>query len=85
MVCSTARRARPVTGYALAMGPCIGCGKNFAYNPLHVPSVTSPGGQREPICRNCVTLYNPLRLARGLKPIEPHPDAYEPCKEQDLR
>jgi hypothetical protein len=70
--------------YALCHGTCIGCGRLFSYNPLRVPSVTPPGGTREPICQACVDHYNPLRMAKGLDPIRPHPDAYEACDESEL-
>jgi hypothetical protein len=72
-----------VTGYAIAMSHCIGCGRLFGYNPLRVPSLTWKG-TREPICQACVTRINPRRIANGLPPIEPLPDAYEACDEREL-
>ncbi len=85
-------------GYALVMSPCVGCDTIFAYNP-HVPSVKvrrvgEPGnwhweedpvnGQREPICQSCIERVNPVRIANGLPPFEPHPDAYKPVRESEL-
>jgi len=71
-------------GYAIVLGQCIGCGGMFTFNPHHVPSSRAITGQREPICRDCVIRINPLRIANGLKPIEPHPDAYEPCEDSEF-
>lgn len=70
-------------GYALCMGPCIGCGRLFAFNPMRVPSCTI-NGNREPVCQHCVARVNPMRIANGLEPIVPKPDAYEACDEQEL-
>jgi NAD-dependent SIR2 family protein deacetylase len=70
-------------GYAMATSACIGCGRVFSYNPVRVPSMTVKGS-REPICRGCVEIVNPRRIANGLAPIVPHPEAYEPCDEGEL-
>jgi hypothetical protein len=70
-------------GYALCHSACIGCGRLFSYNPRHVPSLRV-NGVREPVCLNCVERANPRRLANGLDPIVPHPDAYEPIDESEL-
>jgi hypothetical protein len=70
-------------GYAIAMSPCIGCGRFFSYNPVRVPSLTWKG-TREPICEVCVVRVNPQRIANGLPPIVPAPDAYEACDESEL-
>lgn len=70
-------------GYALCTGICIGCGRVFSFNPMRVPSLPWHGS-REPICQDCVTRVNPKRIANGLQPIVPHPDAYEPCDEHEL-
>lgn len=64
-------------GYMLVLGPCIGCNRTFSFNPDKVPSVTYRG-QREPVCRDCVERANPVRIANGLRPIVPDPEAYEP-------
>jgi hypothetical protein len=39
---------------------------------------------REPIYEGCVARVNPIRIANGLAPIVPLPDAYEPCDESEL-
>ena len=78
-------------GYVLITGPCISCRRIFSYNPNHVPSVRmkngreDPSGTREPICRHCVERANPIRIKNGLPPITPHPEAYEPLDERELR
>lgn len=72
-----------MTGWALAWGHCIGCAQVFGFNPVRVPSLTW-NGQREPICAECVKRVNPTRIANGLPPIVPAPDAYEPVAESEL-
>jgi hypothetical protein len=72
-------------GVAFAMSACFGCGRTFTYNPLRVPSITSPStNTREPICRVCIERVNPIRIANGLDPILPFPDAYDACDESEL-
>jgi hypothetical protein len=70
-------------GYALCMGTCFACHKTFGFNPLRVPSLHI-NGAREPICRECVEAANPMRIANGLEPIVPAPDAYDACDEGEL-
>lgn len=70
-------------GYAIAFSACIGCRRTFGYNPLRVPSLMWQGS-REPICRACVDRVNPSRIANGLEPIVPAPDAYEPVNESEM-
>jgi hypothetical protein len=70
-------------GYAYCYGPCVGCGRVFGFNPVRVPSCTV-NGTREPVCRMCVARANPRRIANGLAPIVPLPDAYEPIDEREL-
>jgi len=70
-------------GVVLCTSACIGCGSIFSYNPMRVPSITIRGS-REPICANCVGRVNPMRIANGLPPIIPLPDAYEACDESEL-
>ena len=72
-----------MTGYAIALAPCIGCGRVFGFNPHRVPSVVI-NGEREPICRDCVQRVNPTRVANGLEPIRIFPDSYEPIEEAEL-
>jgi hypothetical protein len=80
-------------GYMIAMSQCFGCGRVIAYNPDLVPSIkvspnpdqTDPypwisdpqNGIPYPVCRECVERVNPIRVAGGLEPIVPHPDAYK--------
>jgi len=72
-------------GYAICFGPCGACGTNFGYNPLAVPSFRKrPDGPREPVCKTCIERVNPQRIANGLEPIVPRPDAYEPVEENAL-
>lgn len=63
--------------YMFVVGNCIRCGKPFSFNHLRVPSVVVKG-EREPLCRDCVTWANPLRIPKGLEPIALLPGAYEP-------
>ena len=70
-------------GYAIVTSHCFGCSRVFSYNPVRVPSIMIQGS-REPICANCVARVNPTRIANGLDPIVPAPDAYEPCDESEL-
>ena len=70
-------------GYAFCTSACFGCGRLFSYNPMRVPSIRIQG-TREPICEACVTSVNPRRIANGLPPIVPAPDAYEACDEGEL-
>jgi hypothetical protein len=67
-------------GVMMAMGPCIGCGRLFSFNPHRVPSL-NVDGTREPICLACVERANPQRKANGLPPIVVLPGAYEPTSE----
>lgn len=61
----------------MALGPCFGCHQMFAYNRARVPSVRPrPDMAAEPICKACVELVNPLRVAIGLEKIVPLPGAY---------
>jgi hypothetical protein len=62
--------------YMTAFAPCIGCKRPFAFNPDLVPSIRV-NGEREPICRNCVEIANPKRIANGLEPIRVLPGAYD--------
>jgi hypothetical protein len=71
-------------GYMLAIGPCIGCGQTFSFNPELVPSSSAVTGKREPICRDCVDRLNPIRIRNGFQPIVPLPGAYEPQAEDRL-
>lgn len=70
-------------GYVFAFSDCANCGNPFSYNPNLVPSVRVKG-IREPICRNCVEVANPIREKKGLEPIKVLPGAYEACPEDEL-
>lgn len=70
-------------GFVLAHGGCFGCGQPFAFNPARVPSINI-GGERWPVCIDCVDLANEIRIANGLPIIVPAPDAYEPMPESEL-
>jgi hypothetical protein len=70
-------------GYVTAMGTCFACHKPFTFNPVRVPSIRV-NGSREPVCRECVELANPRRIANGLEPIRIYDDAYDACDEQEL-
>jgi len=72
-----------MSGYAIVISPCFGCGKTFGYNPHKVPSIPIKG-VREPICADCVERANPQRIANGLDPIVVLPGAYEPIDEGEL-
>jgi hypothetical protein len=70
-------------GFAFGMGPCVGCGNIFSFNPNRVPSIRIMG-ERQPICYECVQRANPLRKENGLEPIQIFPDSYEPVREEEL-
>lgn len=63
--------------YMAAIGPCVGCGAMFSFNPNLVPSVVV-NGVREPVCRACIERVNPVRAERGLPVFNVLPGAYDP-------
>ena len=63
--------------YMFVIGNCYGCGRVFSFNADKVPSIRIDG-VREPVCRGCVEMANPKRIANGLEPIVPLPGAYDP-------
>jgi len=83
-----------MTGHAIIMGTCFGCKQLFTFNGDHVPSIwidpetqlpPDMGGnpdrcQRQPLCRDCVTQGNAVRVRNGKEPIRVHPLAYEPME-----
>jgi hypothetical protein len=74
-------------GYCFCTSACYCCGRIFTYNPVRVPSVPAHltrTGTKEPVCRHCIEAANPKRIANGLEPIVPAPDAYEPVDESEL-
>lgn len=72
-----------MTGYIYAFGPCICCGQMFGFNPHRVPSSTAITGEREPVCRDCMTRINMQRRAAGQEPFVILSGAYEPQAEGD--
>lgn len=72
-----------MSGYVFCAGQCISCGRTFSFNPVRVPSVRI-NGNREPVCESCIIRANPLRIKRGLEPVEILPGAYEPVPEHEL-
>ena len=67
-------------GYYYGMGACYCCRRPFTFNVHLVPSIKIDG-VRQPLCRDCIERANPKRIANGLEPVVPHPDAYEPEEE----
>lgn len=64
-------------GWLLVHGRCCACGLVIAFNPDRVPSLRV-NGHREPLCVACFHRWNELhRVAKGLEPLELHPEAYE--------
>lgn len=63
-------------GFMIVYGVCASCKKHFAFNADRVPSIRI-NGVKEPICKECIDVANPKRVAAGFDPIVPLPDAYE--------
>lgn len=66
-------------------GPCWSCGRLISFNPHTVPSIPigddgkpAIGGDRKPLCLDCVTLGNAARRERGEPEWTVHEDAYAP-------
>ena len=73
-------------GYAIMFAPCARCKQPFGFNPTKVPSLDMQDGQgKQPLCHDCFEWRQAMRADMGL-PAEPdhHPDAYEPCPEEEL-
>jgi len=64
-------------GWMTVVGECFACHRVFSFSAERVPSIVVDG-VRQPICRDCVELANPTRVANGLEPIRPLPGAYDP-------
>ena len=62
---------------------CYGCKLPFSFNPHFVPSLTI-NGVKEPFCQSCIERANIIRAEKGMAPLVPHPQAYEPLPEEDL-
>jgi len=72
-------------GVVIVHGRCVGCKQPFQFNPHRVPSVrVKPEGPRQPICRTCVEMANPMREQNGLDPIVIQPGAYDHIDECEL-
>lgn len=70
--------------YMMVLGPCFSCKMPFTFNADKVPSIRvngegkpDPDGKREPICKMCVDIVNPIRIKKGLPPIHVPEGAYE--------
>jgi hypothetical protein len=72
-----------MTGYAFIVGACVGCGKMMTFHPHKVPSLRVDG-DRKPVCRTCIEVANPKRIANGLDAFVIPDGAYEPCPEEEL-
>lgn len=71
--------------YVFMMGPCLGCGKTFVFNPNKVPAVKDENGIKQPICEVCHRVLNEERKKRGLEPWpEPLEGAYEAADEHSI-
>lgn len=64
-------------GYMSVVGICICCGDVFTFNPYYVPSVMY-GGEKQPVCYDCVSAANLERAEKGMDLLVIHPKAYEP-------
>ena len=78
-------------GYAMATSACVFCKRIFSYNPMKVPSfradangLPDPTASREPVCKSCMDAWNARRVANGLHELRIHPEAYLPCREEEL-
>jgi hypothetical protein len=72
-----------MAGYVSCIGTCFACKKPFSFNPNKVPSLRVEGVKRE-ICRTCIEIANPKRIANGLEPVAILPGAYEACPEEEV-
>ena len=66
------------------MGKCYACGHLFFFNPVHLPSFAKASGARELICLQCLTSVNKARADVGMHVKYIHPNAYDPCDENEL-
>jgi hypothetical protein len=63
--------------WMIVLGECAACGRLFGFSPSRVPSVRI-GGEREPVCRDCMGMLNARRVEAGMRPWRIHPEAYAP-------
>ena len=73
-----------MTGFYMVLGPCVACHRLFGFNPHLVPSIREERGERQPVCQQCVGIYNRRRAADGLPGFPIPPGAYEPVPEGEL-
>jgi hypothetical protein len=67
-------------GYMMLLATCFSCKKPFTCNPDLVPAIPASvtgTGEKEPVCKTCVEIANPKRVANGLDPIVILPGAYD--------
>lgn len=73
-----------MSGYALMLGCCVLCNRQFSFNPVRVPSLKVQG-VREPMCEPCFHAAQAKRVEAGVEPWpDPQPDAWKPCREEEL-
>lgn len=60
-------------GYMSLLAPCLRCDRMFASNASFVPNVKG-----QPICKDCITELQAIRISMGMEPWFIHPQAYEP-------
>ena len=75
-----------MAGWVTVTSACFGCKQPFSYNPHRVPSFrpNGPSSPREPVCENCMSRANAVRVERGESPHPIRPGAYEPMREEEL-
>lgn len=73
-----------MSGVVYAVGPCIGCRRFFAFNPLSVPSTREITGTSEPICSTCIDAINARRREHALPEWPVAADAYGCAEESAL-
>ena len=77
-------------GYVVVYDRCFACGRTFGFNPHRVPSVpilngeVNEAGERRPICRDCATVANRVREAKGLPLFDTSDVCYDAIPEGEL-
>ena len=61
--------------YAVAVGRCYSCRRQFGFHPRKVPSY-SVDGKRYPVCAGCMEGINERRQAQGLPRFAVETGAY---------
>ncbi len=62
--------------YAVAIGRCYSCRRQFGFHPRKVPSYCVDG-KRYPVCASCVETLNQRRRANGLPQFAVETGAYD--------